>query len=282
MLCRFVRAYQDVQPLTIGELWAVGITLRIVLVENLRRLADLIINSSIARQQADALADRLLGAGDRIAEPASVVLAELQNTNLPRAFAVQLVHRLRDQDPRITPALTWLDQHLAAQGTAADAVVHDEHQAQGSAAVTVRNVITSMRVISDVDWPDLFERVSLVDEVFAAGSAFRDMDFPTRNLYRNAIEVLARGANRTELDVAHRAVQAAQQAVPAGPAPCDPIPPRQRRPAQRHGGPPVKPSEAGAGPPSTTNVAPRAEVVDAGLLRHDGGSILDECHRQGD
>ena len=38
MLWRFVRAYQEVQPLTIGELWAVAITLRIVLVENLRRL----------------------------------------------------------------------------------------------------------------------------------------------------------------------------------------------------------------------------------------------------
>jgi len=38
-LRHFVRAYQEVAPLTIGELWAVAITLRIVLVENLRRLA---------------------------------------------------------------------------------------------------------------------------------------------------------------------------------------------------------------------------------------------------
>ena len=42
-LRRFVRAYQRVQPLTIGELWAVAITLRIVLVENLRRLAERIV-----------------------------------------------------------------------------------------------------------------------------------------------------------------------------------------------------------------------------------------------
>ena len=40
MLVRYVRAYQEVQPLTIGELWAVSITLRIVLVENLGRLAQ--------------------------------------------------------------------------------------------------------------------------------------------------------------------------------------------------------------------------------------------------
>jgi cyclic beta-1,2-glucan synthetase len=42
-LTRFVRAYQTVQPLSIGELWAVAITLRIVLVENLRRSAKRIV-----------------------------------------------------------------------------------------------------------------------------------------------------------------------------------------------------------------------------------------------
>ncbi len=99
LLCRFVRAYQEVQPLAIGELWAVAITLRIVLVENLRRLAELIMHSSTARQEANALADRLLGAGGHAAEPASIVLAEREGTALPEAFAVQLVHRLRDQDP---------------------------------------------------------------------------------------------------------------------------------------------------------------------------------------
>ena len=61
MLRRFVLAYQRVQPLTIGELWALAITIRVVLVENLRRLADLIVGSQTSRDAADALADRLLG-----------------------------------------------------------------------------------------------------------------------------------------------------------------------------------------------------------------------------
>ncbi len=145
------------------------------------------------------------------------MLAEREGTTLPDAFAVQLVLRLRDQDPRITPALTWLDQHLAAQGSTADTVVHDEHQAQGAAVVTMRNIITSMRMISDVDWPELVERISLVDDVLAASTAFRDMDFPTRNLYRSAIEELSRGADRTELDVARAAVQAAKRGDSARP-----------------------------------------------------------------
>src|SRR5512145_1555641 len=65
MLRRFVRAYQRVQPLTIGELWAVAITLRVVLVENLRRLAERVVHDRAARQEADALAERLLDLANR-------------------------------------------------------------------------------------------------------------------------------------------------------------------------------------------------------------------------
>src|SRR6185436_11985855 len=59
-LRRFINAYQNVAPLSIGELWAVPITLRIALVENLRRLASRIVSSRAEREEADKLADRLL------------------------------------------------------------------------------------------------------------------------------------------------------------------------------------------------------------------------------
>ena len=215
MLLRYLRAYQEVQPLTIGELWAVSITLRIVLVENLRRLAEMTVDNRAARRRADALADRLLGVGGQNAEPVSIALADLEEGPLVDAFAVQLVHRLRDQDPRITPALTWLDRRLAAQNTTADAIVREVHRRRGASNVTVRNIITSIRLISDVDWKELFERSSLVDDVLAAGSDFRAMDFSTRNLYRSAIEELARGSDRSELDIAGIAVLAAKRVQPA-------------------------------------------------------------------
>ena len=67
-LTRLVVAYQRVQPLTIGELWAIAITLRITLVENLRRLAEAIVARIDASRQADALADRTLGTETSSAE----------------------------------------------------------------------------------------------------------------------------------------------------------------------------------------------------------------------
>jgi cyclic beta-1,2-glucan synthetase len=214
MLVRYVRAYQDVQPLTIGELWAVSITLRIVLVENLGRLAQQITQSRAARHTADGLADRLVGIGGRPAESVTAVLASHERAPLSQPLAVQLVHRLRDQDPKVTPALRWLDQRLAIQNTTTEAVVRDVHRRQGASNVSVRNIITSLRLISDVDWSQLFERLSLVDAVFSADGLFEEMDFPTRTLYRSAVEELARGSSRTELEVAGAAMLATRREAP--------------------------------------------------------------------
>src|ERR687892_1096773 len=59
-LRRFITSYQTVAPLSIGELWAVAITLRLALVENLRRLAITIARARAEREEADKLADKLL------------------------------------------------------------------------------------------------------------------------------------------------------------------------------------------------------------------------------
>ncbi len=77
-LRRFVQAYQRVQPLTIGELWAVAISLRIVLIENLRRLTESIVRGRAARQAADALADELLGLGERSLQKAAWAFQDLE------------------------------------------------------------------------------------------------------------------------------------------------------------------------------------------------------------
>ena len=205
-LRRFVQAYQKVRPLTIGELWALTISLRVVLVENLRRIADAIVRGRDARREADALADEFLGLGGRATPGLAAVTARNDNPRLVTAFAVELVQRLRDQDPAVTPALTWLNQRLAAQHTTADEIALVEHRRQAAMTVTVRNVITSMRLMSALDWTVFFESVSLVDKELCARSEFAAMDFASRDGYRHGIEALARGSGRSELDVTRHAL----------------------------------------------------------------------------
>ena len=215
-LYRFCRAYQRIQPLTIGELWAVAITLRVVLIENLSRLAAGIVYRVALREKADALADQWLldDAAHSVPNAADMRVAEAHR--LPNAFAAQLFQRLRDHDPETTPALAWLHQIFAALNSTADEIVHSEHQRQGAVNLSVRNVITSLRLISSVDWAKFFESVSLVDELMCERSSYAAFDFTTRDLYRHAIEELARRSRHTEIEVARRALDAAERAGAAG------------------------------------------------------------------
>ena len=52
-ITRFVRAFQEVGPLTIGELWALPTMLRLVLLENLRRLAERMVWGWEERRRAE-------------------------------------------------------------------------------------------------------------------------------------------------------------------------------------------------------------------------------------
>jgi cyclic beta-1,2-glucan synthetase len=210
MLVKYLRAYQSVEPLTIGELWAVSIALRMVLIENLRRLAAQTLINRDARQHADMIADQLLAGDDAIEDASARAMKTLSDHPLPPAMVVQLLHRLRDQDPDTIPMLAWLDRRLISRGTTADDVVNDVHRRQGATNVTVRNIITSLRRIGDVDWKELFERASPVDDLLASVADYPRMDFATRNLYRSAIEDMSRCSGRSELDITRQVLAAAQ------------------------------------------------------------------------
>ena len=213
LLCEFVGAYQRVQPLTIGELWAVPITLRIILVENLRRAAGRIVRSDKVRHEANEFADRILGLGSSPPEPIGQVLANYP-TPYVRTFIVQLAHRLRDPTPAVAPAVQWLEQQVAtSEGASVDTAVQAEYRVQAEMNVTVRNIITSMREISAIEWPEIFERISLVDAALRATGAYAAMDFPTRDAYRKRIERVARHSKATEVEVTEHAIELANLAT---------------------------------------------------------------------
>src|SRR5438132_1025381 len=108
-LRRFINAYQKVSPLSIGELWAVPISLRLALVENLRRLATRVVTSRGEREEADKLADELLELAQLQPQQIVPLISSRlgKRKTLGRAFVVQLMQRLREQDPAVLPAFEW-------------------------------------------------------------------------------------------------------------------------------------------------------------------------------
>jgi cyclic beta-1,2-glucan synthetase len=125
---------------------------------------------------------------------------------LRRSYAVQVSQRLHDPHPGVAPALDFLSDWLTEQGVTLDEIVHREHADQIAANTTVRNIITSMRAISAIDWREFVEHVSLVDACLRGHGGYEAMDFLTRDRYRHAIEDLARRSSHSELAIARQAM----------------------------------------------------------------------------
>ena len=204
-LTDFVNEYQKVQPLTIGELWAVAISLRLILIENLRRISERIMTARRDREAADKLADQVLDLGRRETSIASL-FKKSGEPAVTQTFAVQLIQRLRDHNHLATQTLDWLKLKTDALGYSFEEAVNGEHHRQAAANVTVRNIVTSMRFISDVNWDVWFDSVSLVDRLLRTQPTYGEMDFTSRTIYRTAIEELSRGSAHGELDIAQRAI----------------------------------------------------------------------------
>jgi cyclic beta-1,2-glucan synthetase len=204
-LTDFLNSYQEVQPLSIGELWATAISLRLILIENMRRIADRIVLARKGRDAADRLADELADPTN-VSTSMDAILRKAGSPVVTAPFAVQFILRSRDEAPGTSVALEWLKSEIQVAGHSFETAVSDEHHRQGAANVTIRNIVTSLRLISDVNWEAWFDSVSHVDKLMRTQPNYGAMDFPSRTLYRTAIEEIARGSIGDEVAVAQRAL----------------------------------------------------------------------------
>ena len=215
-LRRFIAAYQTVAPLSIGELWAIAITLRLALVENLRRLAITIARARAEREEADKLADKLLELASLQPTAINTVVSERlgKRERMANTFVVQLIQRLREQHPSVMPVMDWIERQLGGLGTSVEQLIHNEHQRQAEAQVTVGNIITSMRLLSTLDWNDFFEKVSLIEPVLGKDptGVYSRMEFASRDRYRHVIERISKRTRTTELKIAEATATLAAEA----------------------------------------------------------------------
>ena len=220
-LAAFVESYQRVAALKMGELWAFPISLRLGLIENLRRFADKIVKSRSDRAAADEFADRLAEekSEDFSVESLQLISKIFNKENIKReispSFVAQLAARLREGNRLMTFALEKIEDILRREGETVEYLTHLEHDRQAAAQVSVGNIITSMRLLSTLDWRDFFEKTSLVDRALQNDSAgvYEKMDFSTRDSYRHHIERIAKKTRAGEIEIAERAIELAERAA---------------------------------------------------------------------
>ena len=217
-ITRFVQAFQEVAPLTIGELWALPTMLRLVLLENLRRLAEQMLWGWDERARAERFAADALASGATGAPVAGRFAPALPSPVDPTdPFVVRILQLLRDRGASGATALGRLEAELLARGVEANETLRREHHRQAANQVSVGNCVIGLRLLSALDWNTFFERVSRVEAILRddPSGVYPLQDFPSRDRQRRAVEAIARRSRIDEEAVASRAVELAG-ASPAG------------------------------------------------------------------
>ncbi|MBI5586691.1 MAG: glycosyl transferase [Deltaproteobacteria bacterium] len=211
----FGEAYQAVQTLTIGELWAIPQMLRIALIEAVQNLAASALTELRAREEADFWANRLMTANRRDPTKLFSILAELAATQPDPSpyFAAQLVDHLYDEEAALAPVQSWLERLYRQPWCELN---QREQNRQTKDQIAIGNAFTSLRHLTLLDWRQIFEHLSRVEKILRRDPAgvYYQMDFDTRDRYRRTVEELARGSGLAEDRVAQRAIDLAAAELP--------------------------------------------------------------------
>ena len=200
LLLRYLNAYQDSRALNLSEMWALPTTLRVVLVENLRRMAERLASHKAARELANLCCDR---AAQLTVPMLQALVGELHQRAVAPVFLAKMALRL--QDRIVVPAVRASADVLAWLQTALpDApALQTQHRADQTADnLSVSNAVTSLRAIASADWTDIVARGSSLMRQLLASPLFAAEDNATRDQTLHGIESLARRSQRSEQEVA--------------------------------------------------------------------------------
>jgi hypothetical protein len=210
----FISAYQTHTILSLGELWALPIMLRIAVIENLRRISGNIALDIVDQNLAVYWSGKMLktvsdNPGDLI-----LTIAEMAKTKpiLSGPFVASFTRTLKGKGPALALPLNWMEQQLSALGVNSNELVWQENQKQAADQISVSNSIGTLRFLGNTDWRKFVETLSSVEQTLRQEETgvYPLMDFSTRDKYRHVVETIAKASDFSETEVAQKVVELAK------------------------------------------------------------------------
>ena len=193
---RFVENFQSGALLSIGETWALPTMLRLVLLEQLRKLSEQFLHGNECRVKVARLLE----------QSESPTHFDLDFSSLTECGPTisELSEQLRGQGSTGANSLKILERQVQNLGWDLSDLVRLEHRRQAANQVSMGNVITSMRLLGTLDWIGFFEHINRAEQILRRDPAgvYTEMDFASRNRYRSVIERIAKGTQQSDQVVA--------------------------------------------------------------------------------
>ena len=212
---RFIRAYQTVRPLKLGELWAVPIMAGLALLENLRRVSRRIAWRRRQCEAAVGWSRRFIEAVQTDPKSLITILADFVRSDPAKSapFLAELTASLQGTHPAMELVINWVEQELSERGLTIEMLQQAESQDQAADHASISHSIASLRHLGRIDWRNTVESLSGVEALLLQdpGDTHAQADFRSRDLCRHEIEDLSRRSGHDEQAVAATALRLANE-----------------------------------------------------------------------
>lgn len=208
----FLQSYQSVTSLSIGELWALPLMLKLRLLERIESLAIDLDNRLKEGELASYWGNRLRNISRKEPERLDSFFLELQNQvpNPSPHFAEELVDHLYDEDVLLPIVTQWIEKKLQED---IQAVIQKEQLEETNDSIAFSSAIISLIGLSQLSWREIFEEVNTVEKILNSDPAeiYSHMGFQSKDSYRHAVETVAKRTKQNENYIAQVAVDMAEK-----------------------------------------------------------------------
>ena len=208
-LIGFLQAYQQKKTLTMEEIWNTGIFLQIAIIENIRQICEKIYSSLMQKQKAEDIVLRLVENNE-----SKMINIKTKENIAPKtadkyAFLEYISARLRKYGKMSAPFLEAVEDTVNKMGTDLSEVVKKEHFDIALRKVSMANSITSIKTINRIDFLQIFEKINGVEEILRNDPIhiYENMDYRTKEYYRNKIKEISKKIKISEIYVAKQALE---------------------------------------------------------------------------
>ncbi len=211
-LIHYIQHYQQYETLQLGEIWAIPIMIRLLLIQNLSEKASRILDRKEIWRETNRLISKKVE--NDIHEPGKLIsslsewIEKYKNTDENVVALIELYNQLQQAGLLQEEQKRWFKYRFKQLDLSIDDAIRTDAQRQSRLQVSIQNAVVTLRESSETNWSDFVEECSIVDQILRLDpyGAYPKMDFETRDRYRRVVERLSRYSNHSETDVAEQAL----------------------------------------------------------------------------
>ena len=205
----FLAAYQSKKTLSMEELWSITIFLQINLIEKIREICEKIYLSQMQKRKVESIVTRLVELKEeRIIN--NNIRNKVDDSSVSKyPFIEYMSFKLKRYGRKSYSYIQILEEQLNRMGSTIEECIRREHYDIAAKKISIGNSISSMNNLNRLNFVEIFDRINGVEEVLKKDPAnvYENMDYETKEYYRNTIEKISKKIKISELFIAQKCVE---------------------------------------------------------------------------